>query len=1206
MKKKIFNAIPIKRNWLKIMVEMKMTIFLILVLSVGVSASSLSQNQKVNLNLKDAQILDVFKEIKEQTGLRFIYNNDKLESLDKVDINASNETVKEVLDEVFKDSKFECQFKNNVIMVVDKKILPKKQNQPKKIKFSGTVYDAKGEPIPYAAVMIKGTTLGAVTNTDGVFVLEVPEGEYDFITASSVGMVTQEIEIKSQTRFRFVLKTDIESLSEVMVTGYQSISSERAAGSFKSVKVENILEQKTADNVLSLMEGEVAGLYFNEGYDEEGSTPNIVLRGVNNLVDGGRDPNANIPLIVVDGFPINGISGGSSELQQNDVFQLLKNISPTDIESFTVLKDAAAASIWGAQAANGVIVITTKKGTKSQKPKVTFNSSVSFKAVPDITDDYRMSRDAYFELEEFYANSGRLRPPSQYNTSAVPVGEQTYYDLSKGLITQAEADAIINGLKKNDFQKEYTDLFLRNYVQQQYALSMSQGTDKYQYFTSLKYRDEANSEKGVGNQEYSALINLSTTLAKGVKFSTKLSFSKSDIKNNGAQTYESFLPYERILDDNGDYIDMNYGYHPTFVEQWMNDGRPYDYHFNLKEEFELEDNSREVRNHTFQAKLDLDIIKGLKAELVYNYQHGRSTLEEFVSEKAYPLRRHINNSAIYAPIDPSRPWAGVEYTGETYFPQGNSLNGSSSANWSNGYRGVLNYSGYLDAEKQHFITAIAGMEYSEVKFEKRKFEELLGYDPQALSYVTFNKVGEYINWQGRTNRALYSSDFADVDKDKDRYLSTFTNAAYTYKEKYTLTGSWRLDDSNLFGSSSKYRNVPLWSAGFKWRMGKENFMDMPFLNRLDLRASYGIGGRIDRSSSPFLTVSKWNDRYTNLPFARVRTFENQELRWEKTTTFNAGIDFALFQNRLSGSFEYYSRYSDDVMGPLDVNPTFGVRTMGMNYAEISNKGVELTLNYNVMSTKDLKWDMNLLMSHNKNKVEEYSGDAENVAFWAGYGTIQEGYSLTKMFAYKWAGLSETGSAQVYDKDGNIVGINDDELTKEDLEFIGDATPKFNGSFRNMLRYKGFSLDVLLRYKLGHKFFRNTFRSTAATYGPRYDGVAHEDGELRWREPGDEAFTDVPALTTGYSSNASQFERNSNHLVEDASHIRISSVGLNYRFNKKLFENNFIEGISVGVNARNLGILWKATDKDIDPDFRNWATTLKSGREIYSFNLKVNF
>ncbi len=1199
------KAYPVRGKTNKIWLIMKAIFIFLFIGMVQVSGSVYSQQTRLTLKLEDVSVADLIKEIKQISEFDFVYDYDVISSLQNVSVNVNDASVEEILDKCLQNSNLDYKIQDKVILIVPGKNEPEIliPQQPKTITISGKVTDERGEPLPFVNIYIKGdNTQGVVTDQEGNYSITVEEREGLTLVASFIGFVTKEFAVEGRTVINLMLKADIADLGEVVVTGYQSISSERAAGSFKNVNVDKLLEQKTSDNVLNIIEGEVTGLLFEEP-GSEGGTPEIVLRGVNNF--DSTDPNSLMPLVVIDGFPINGVSDRGSSWG-DDFYQIMQNLNPTDIENVSVLKDAAAASIWGAQAANGVIVITTKKGSKSEKPKFTFSSSLSFKAIPDYKDTYSADMETLFELEEWYANN-RMRPVSDYNTRANSEGAEIYYAFSK--ITdptdedRANRDAAINELRKNDFIQEYTDLFLRRATQQQYAFSVNQGSDKYNYFASLKYNDQQGTYKRDGSQDYSALINLSTNIAKGIKFSTKLSYAKKDVQSNSPMPYSRFSPYARILGDDGEYLDMIWGTHQSYKDKWESEGNPYSWHYNVKEEHELSDDTREVRNSVFQAKLDLDLIKGLKAELSYNYQHGSNKNEEYQDEKAYDVRRDINRTAIYvATADSDRPWIKTTVpTGETFLPQGGILNGNRYESWSNDYRAMLNYSAFLDAAKEHYVTAIAGIDYREENKENRTFEELFGYDPQSLDYTPVDKFSSYTNWQGST-RSVYTTE-AKIVKDRNRYLSNYINASYSLKDKYTLTGSWRLDDSNLFGSSSKYRNVPLWSIGAKWRLARENFINLPILNRLDVRVSYGTGGRIDRDASPFLTIKPGNDKDVPSNSDRsVKDFKNKELRWETTTTINAGIDFALLNNRLSGTIEYYSRYSKDVLGNAPVNHSYGIQYLTRNYGEISNKGFELTLNGNVYKNNDLRWDMSLLMSHNKNMVERYDREATMNTYTA--PNFKEGYADSEFYAVRWAGLSETGTAQVYDKDGNIKGINDDLVTYEDLVFMGQATPKYFGSYRNSVSYKGLTLDLLLTYKFGHKFVRNTFGSDALNYGTLKR--IHEDAAKRWKKPGDEEHTDVPALSTSYSSEGRFYEGNGDHLVEDASHIRIQSLGLNYRFNDKLFQNNFIEGLSMGVNARNLGLLWKATDKDIDPEYGNYQGTLRNNRATYSFNLKVNF
>ncbi|WP_421918830.1 SusC/RagA family TonB-linked outer membrane protein [Marinifilum sp.] len=1186
--------------WIKTLRVMKLTAILFFLAIFTVAAEGYSQGTRISMKMEDPSLKEVFKELKSLSDYTFVYSEGMVADVNIDEINFQEVSVEEALNECLESTDLEYYIENSVVVIRKKAPVVEQPVQQQKKTIKGKVTDKEGVPLPGVSVVVKGTTLGVATDIDGNYSLEF-EGENAVLVYSFVGMVPQEIKYTGQALQNVSLLADTETMDEVVVTGYQTISSERATGSFTNVNVEEVLEQKTTDNVLNIINGEVTGLLFDTP-TTEGGTPDIVMRGVNSF--SYNDPDELMPLVVVDGFPVNGVSD-QGDRWGDDFYQIMQNIDPNDIENVSVLKDAAAASIWGASAANGVIVITTKKGKKSDKPKVTFSSSLSFKNKPDYKDTYRADLNTFLELEEWYANN-RMRAPSKSSTRYTSPAAEIYYDFAQIADPTAEdiaaKDAAINELKKNDFIKEYSDLFLRNYTRQQYALSISQGSDKYNYYASLKYKDEKESVKRVGNQDYSALINLSANLAKGVKLSTKLTYSKKDVQNNRPTNHGVFTEYERILGDNGEQLDMPYTYNQFTLDRYESDGRPYDYHYNIVEEHQLKDNTNEIINNNFQTKLDIDLFKGLRAELSYNYQFGSNKGVNFRNEKSYDVRSTINSTAIYEAIDPSRPRMGVVGTGKTYLPLGNILEGEDYAAWSSDYRAMLNYSDYLDAAKEHFVTALAGIDYRDERTESRVLETLYGYNTQTLNYKSFNKQGTYMTDRGYESQIRNTVNEASLKKNKNRYLSNYFNASYTYKEKYTVTGSWRLDDSNLFGSSDKYRNVPLWSMGMKWRMKDESFMNVPFLNRLDVRVSYGTGGRIDRGSSPFLTIEMWNSRETSVDFAMVRTWENEELRWETTTTFNVGVDYALFNNRLSGTIEYYSRYTKDLLGSVEMNPTFGVVGMSRNYGEISNKGVEMSLNGTVLQNKDLRWNMSLLLSHNKNKVEVLES-SETVSNYVN-GIAKQGHGMDEFYAFRWAGLSNTGTAQAFDKDGNIVGIDEPLAEIDDLVFIGQKTPKVYGTYRNSVSYKGLTLDVLLSYKFGHKFFRNTFGSTDAIHGTR-SKTFHEDAANRWKEPGDENRTDIPALAKSNGSGY-YYEKYSDRLVEDASHIRIQSIGLNYKLNKKLFENNFIEGVSIGINALNLGLLWKATDKDIDPEYNNFASTFKGNRAIYSCNLKVNF
>ncbi len=1203
----------------KMWLIMKLTVVMLIIFCLQATGASYSQSQKISMQLEETALVDLFEKLEVETEYRFIYYSPDIK--DKLSVSGvfKDASIKDVLDKCLENTGLSYGIDGNHIIIKPAPPKPVIPQKPKTITITGKVTDENGEPLPYVNIYIKGDTQGVITDPKGNYSISVEQKEDMVLVASFIGFVTKEFEVAGRTTINLMLSADIADLDEVVVTGYQTISTERATGSFENVKVESVLEQRTATNVMSVLEGEVNGLLFDQ--TANGSAPEISLRGITSFEDG---ENQNMPLLVIDGFPVNnGVSATEAASGVDNIYNIMGNMNPNDIESISVLKDAAAASIWGARAANGVIVITTKRGKKSDKPNFTFTSALSIAEAPDYSDAYYASGSEMLELDKwlFDNSTSAVSAPVLDDESGRRLyskGKDLYYNYANGLISEGEFNTIENNLKQNDIVKEYSDLFLRNYTQQQYTLSVSQGSDVFNYYASLNYTDEKSFNKGTGNQSYQTLINLSAEIVKGVKLSTKINYSVRDIENNGADALSNLAPYERILDINGDYVPMNASGPRAFAKDdvvaRMGD-IPYDWDYNVKRDFDNYDNTTEVRNSDIQVKLDVDILKGLKAELSYNHRYGSREVSDYQNEEIFLNRDRYFQ---YAKFD-----SDGNFTGETGYPTGGTLEGSYQSTSSSDYRALLNYSGYLDNSNEHFITAIAGIDYKEDKMNLRDLEKLYGYDPNVLTNSPMDLFQEdYHTWYGEDTR--FEGDVsAAVKKDENRYLSNYFNLGYTFKERYNLTGSWRLDDSNLFGSSDKYRNVPLWSVGAKWRMAEENFLNIPFLNRLDLRLSYGTGGRINRSTSPFLTFKRLSnpDFLTNVNYARIQDRRNPELRWETTTTLNAGFDFAMLNNRLSGSFEYYNRYTKDLMGTNPINPTYGVPSLQMNYGEISNKGFDVNLNYRLIQAKDLSWNIGLLMSHNVNKVEEYNGQDYTTRYLSGStDNVVQGYAIDEVYSYRWAGLSPVdGSPQLYVLDRNpddaavddddqydIIGINDTdvEITKEDLMYIGHLTPKYYGSLSNSFRYKGLTLDLLLTYKLGHKF-RTTSIYPNSQISNYTSSFIHEDAMDRWEKPGDENTTNVPAFTTSSNQNADNFYANSDIMYEDASHIRIQSIGLSYQLDKKILDKTFIKGVTVGANARNLGLLWKATDKDIDPEINNAPGTYRN-RATYSLSLKLNF
>ncbi len=1178
---------------------MRTCVFLFCLASFAISPTTgLSQYAKIKINEDQLITVDeVFDLIEAQTKYSFVYGEGVFNSSPKVMVKKGNIKAGNLLQHSLAKTPFTYKLStDNVIILVRR---PLEQQA-----LTGVVTDEAGLPLMGVTVVVNKkdskARRGVFTDMDGKYSIQVnPDEVISFI---HLGYTSQQFEYTGQTELNVTLKEAVNQLDEVVVsTGYQKIAKARTAGSVEVVNettLETYKDQRTTDNVFDLLEGSVPGLVLG---GVRGNEPTFSIRGTTEL-----DTQASIlnePLVVVDGFEIVGVT--TQERGSNvRVLDILKRYNPEDIESVTVLKDAAAASIWGARAGNGVIVITTKKGKRNTKTVATYASSVSYQQHADYNRANMASARATIALAQLQAENGSgVNRPSPFRLARPNAPAlQTYLDLQNGLITQEEADAVINGFLQSNTVKEYSDLFLRTALKQRHTFSLSQGGQDYGLYASFNYDKELANELGVESRRVVGNINFDTDIAKGINFGARINYANDKFLNNGPTSFQQIFPYEQFLDANGDYI-FRPGIHRDTQQEFEALGfYPYTWDYSTAQEFDNEDNTSQLNTLDLAATLRITLLEGLKLETTYNYQESRETYEQLYNENTYLVRNTVNRYPIFTTDDagelvhdPTQQYNGF------VIPTGHFLDRSTRSSISSGFRAQLNFSRYLDANRQHFVRVLAGMDFRELNTQRNNEDRIYGYDPQLLiDDLLVDRVNGYTGFNGRPSFPIGSR--LSIDKTKDRYLANYVDAAYSYKDKYTLSGSWRLDDSNLFGSSPKYRNVPLWSVGAKWQLAKESFLSKAsWVDQLDLRGSYGTGGNIARGTHPFLAFVIGSDFQTGDPYATISNLPNDELRWSTTTTKNLGLDFALFKRKLTGSVEWYDRYTDDLLTAATINPTNGFDTQTRNFGEISNRGFDLTLTYTPIRGKDVSWSMTGLVNYNKNRVERFDGP-ETVAFLVGGGLV-EGDPVGSIYHYKWAGLSDTGAPQIFDAEGNIIDHTTDMNDRAGLEYGGQRAPKYAGSFRNTISYKNFSLSALATFKLGHVFRRNTLEYTSINF---LRGAApHEDFEQRWQEAGDEATTHVPAYQRRIGSNYARYHSRSDLFTEKADHIRLTNVSLNYDVDQEWLSKTFFKSISFGVNAQNLGLLWRANDHGIDPDVGNFRGTVIS-KPIYSFNTRISF
>ncbi len=582
--------------------------------------------------------------------------------------------------------------------------------------------------------------------------------------------------------------------------------------------------------------------------------------------------------------------------------------------------------------------------------------------------------------------------------------------------------------------------------------------------------------------------------------------------------------------------------------------------------------SNEVRINT---GLKYNFLNHFDVNVSYQYIHGTSESQTYYDAGSYYVRNLVNSF--------------TQPNGQQIIPNGGILDGQ-PLNKYDGHSGrmQINYSQSFSGD--HQITALAGTEISQQIAETYPGFRLYDYSKddlggtQNFDYTTYyptNPIG--------SARVQGPSGFAG--RTNDRNLSYFSNAAYSYKQKYTLSASSRWDGSDLLGVKSNQRGTVLWSAGGSWEISKESFYKQDnWLPYLRLRATYGSGGLIDKSQSQYPVIALFTDPNTNLPYASLLSPGNPSLRWEQVNTLNFGLDWSSKDHRLSGSLEWYAKYGNHLLGTTLLDPTNGAgSSYKQNYADMRTKGIDLQLN-SINIKGPLKWESNLLVSYTRNKITNYSSPTVTYV----YGYFNDATkppvvnrSVDAIYALPWNGLDHTTGLPIIHIDGKqstdySTYINN--YKPENLVVAGVDVPPLFGSLRNTLSWKAFQLSALISFKFGYVFRRTSMEPGAEylTYGPKLN----VDYDQRWKQPGDEAYTNVPAATQAYNGDVSNVYEYSNILITSGDHIRLQDVNLSYSLPGRITSKLHIQNIRIYARANNLDILWRKNKFGIDPDYPN--------------------
>lgn len=1135
------------------LLAMKLTVIL-LIAGLQVSASGFSQG--ITLSEKNISLVDLFKKIEKQTGYSFVYNEEWLKSSGTITIDVKQVTFRQALDACFYGLPFSY-------MIIERNIFVQRRQASEKatgnIEVKGRVTSENDEPLSGATVMVKGTGNIVFTNENGEFVLtDLPPDAVLII--SSVSFETQEIKVNNRNNIAIKLKVKSSSLDSVVIsynTGYQYIPKERATGSF--AHVDNALfNRSVSTNVLDRLNGVTSGLLFDA---TAGNTLGISIRGRSTIFSSTE------PLIIVDNFPYDGN---------------IANINPNDIESITVLKDAAAASIWGARSGNGVIVITTKRGRLNQPIQLEFNTNFTVSEKPDLFYNQQfLNPSDFIDVEKmlfkegFY--DGRLNNMITYPAITPVVNILNQQRL--GNITDAEATTQIDALKNNDVRNDLTKYFYRKPFNQQYALNIRGGSDKVSYFFSTGYDKNLPQERGAeyGRVTLNSLITFypvrNLEIKGGVNYSQHNSINNSVA--NGLIYGGSLYPYAQLADAGGHALPVYKYFRKEFVDEATSKGL-LDWSYYPLNELGYANSRSTLSDTRLIAGIKYSFLKGLSSEVNYQYESGLTNGRTLNSVQTYTARQLINQ---YSRIEGGT----VVYRN---IPLGGILDFSNAELISNAIRGQVNYSNKWAA---HEVNVIAGVEAREAKTDGHS-SRLYGYDEGTGAYkeVDFSGTHWYQTYPSGNSSVIPNS--AGVTGTIDRYRSYFANLAYTYLSKYTLSASARKDESNLFGVTTNQKGVPLWSVGGKWSVNDESFYRINWLPYLKARVTYGYNGNINKTVTAYTVAAYYTNTWlNNINFAQILFPGNPDLRWEKIRMWNAGVDFE-FAKIISGSIDLFRKKGKDVIGDDPVPTSTGFQSVRGNYADIEGKGIDVILNSKNIDKK-FQWVTTFLLSYATDKITKYKGVATNAI-------IVEGNPFNSVYAYHWAGL---------DKEGNPQGLVDDKPSIDYSAILAAAPkdmanynlqPRFFGALRNTFSYKGFSLSVSILYKAGYYFQHSTI-----VYEQLYNsGIGHADFAKRWQKAGDERITTVPAMIYPNNLERDAFYGSSEAVISRGDHIRLQDINLNYNLSRRDWHSLPVNNIQVYVYANNLGVLWKANKEKIDPDTVTGIPLMRS----VSLGLRVGF
>ena len=1117
--------------------------------------------------------MTLFREIQKQTGIDFVYNEEQCRDFGKVSVEISDGMVEQLLQQVFDSSKLTYRFENGVIMI---KALDEMRPQEQKVQISGSVVDTKGQPLPGVTILLKGTTVGCVTDSEGNFRLELPMRENIVLSFSFVGMKTIEVAYSGQKEMKVVLEEEITEMEQVNVisTGYYDIDKSKMTGAVEVVTAREIAG-KGYTSIDEVLRGTLAGVSVMNVSGRPGAQAQIRIRGVNSLT-GNMEP-----MWIVDGMPMQGnlptsVGVGATDLENTVLTSGIGNISPDDVESITILKDEAAAAIYGSRAANGVIVIKTKRG-RVGKSYINVQSSFAISEAPK-------NRLEMMNSEEKIAFERSLYEDFP-NATLRGRASLLYKGIDEGTISRADAMAELENMRQ--INTDWFDEIFRVALNHKHVVTLSGGSETTQFYSSINYSNEQGVIPNNDYKHFGATLKLTHDFNRNLRIlfdvSSSLRTEKSSASAVNPLYYATFAnPYERPYDENGNYA-YDYSYEPELSK--VKDGYMYD--FNMLKD--LRENTAKTKYGSNQVNLQLEwkLFEGFMYSLAGTVSNTSSYTRKEIAPGSYTSK--------------VKSWI-LDLYSENEIPDNLNLgalqeNTSRSFGWT--VRNQIKYAREL--KEDHFVNIVVGHEVSAV--ESNSFMQ---YSPQ---YDVDKGLIGYPNLDGVNAGDLDLDRLHETSKGQDRSVSVFATASYSYKDRYVVAGSSRWDGADIIGTDNRFS--PLWNVSLKWNMHEENFMkSCRFVNVLSLRGSYGFTGSIDRNAYPFTLMTYGSLRYYDgiqLPIDVMPG--NPSVKWQKKEDRSIGLDFSLFNYRINGTVNYYCNDVNNLLGDKKIPYSTGRGSVVANLSSLRNSGWEFSLNTVNIDHENFRWTTSFNIALNDNKITDAFYEKISDLYTIRRKYQIEGYPVNAWFGFKTAGINpQTGEYMIYtdakDEDGHPKGYpygngyiaDGSTYSTENAYYLGEAEPPISGGFGTTLTYKRLSLNAQFAFMTGHKIKSFKSYNGSLMNASRLNQLKTEAN--RWRKPGD--ITNVPKYTTS-TATLSLLEITDDKL-EDGSYLKCNLISLGYNLPSNLCQKLGLSQLRCTFNVHNL-FTWTKY-RGIDPETLGAFGYPSAKKYMFTLNLGI--